>query len=29
VVRLLVDLNPARAPVHADLRATAQLRNSR
>jgi len=28
-VRLLVDLNPARAPVHADLRATAQLRNSR
>jgi prepilin-type N-terminal cleavage/methylation domain-containing protein len=28
-IRLLVDLNPARAPVHADLRATAQLRNSR
>lgn len=28
-IRLLVDLNPARAPVHADLRATAQLRNNR
>ena len=28
-LRLLVDLNPARAPVHADLRGTAQLRNAR
>jgi prepilin-type N-terminal cleavage/methylation domain-containing protein len=28
-IDLLVDLNPARAPVYADLRATAQLRNNR
>jgi hypothetical protein len=28
-LRLLVDLNPTRAPVHADLRGTAQLRNAR
>jgi type II secretory pathway pseudopilin PulG len=28
-IRLLVDLNPSRAPVYADLRATAQLRNNR
>lgn len=28
-LRLLVDLNPAKAPVHADLRGTAQLRNAR
>ena len=28
-LRLLVDLNPARPPVFADLRGTAQLRNAR
>ena len=28
-LRLLVDLNPTRAPVYADLRGTAQLRNAR
>ena len=28
-IDLLIDLNPARAPVYADLRATAQLRNNR
>jgi type II secretory pathway pseudopilin PulG len=28
-IDLLVDLNPAREPVYADLRATAQLRNNR
>jgi prepilin-type N-terminal cleavage/methylation domain-containing protein len=28
-IRILVDLNPAKAPVFADLRGTAQLRNAR
>ncbi len=28
-IRLLVDLDPTRAPVYADLRGTAQLRNAR
>ena len=28
-LRMLVDLNPARTPVYADLRGTAQLRNAR
>jgi len=28
-LRLLVDLDPTKAPVYADLRGTAQLRNAR